>query len=201
MIICFEGIDGVGKGTQIEMLSRKIRCEKKKYPDREGIYGELFNNILKGKAGFELSGESLFPMFLMDMLKDVQLFEKFKGDSERHLVVDRYAHSTLAYQCAQGFNYDNGKKIIEGFGLVKPDIVLVLDADPALCIGRLRGGREVFERTYFLSKVRSNYLQMYKEGFFSKKVHLINGAEEKEKVHESIMKALGRIVGGPIIKC
>ncbi len=192
MIIGVEGIDGAGKGTQIELLARALKAEVKRFPDRDGVYGQLFVNILKKKVNFEMSGESMFPMFLMDMLKDMGAFEKCKSHKEKHLIVDRYVHTTLAYQGAQGFDYEKGKKIIEGFGMVKPDVVIIIDITPEEGMKRLRGGQELFEKAYFLKKVRENYTRIFKDRFFAGQMHWIDGAHTPEAVHESIM---GKIKG------
>ncbi|MEM0437769.1 MAG: dTMP kinase [Candidatus Micrarchaeia archaeon] len=191
MIIVFEGIDGCGKGTQIELLRQKINCARKNYPDREGVFGGIFNNVLKGRAGFVLEGPQLFPMFLMDMVKDNKILEKFKGNPDEHIVLDRYCHSTLAYQCAQGFDYELGKKIIEGFGVIKPDFVIIIDVPAEVGIKRLGGGeKEIFEKEEFLEKVRANYLTISAEAFFAEKMVTVSGEGTVDEVAKRIEMVL-----------
>ncbi len=191
MLIVFEGIDGGGKGTQIDLLCKRLECRKQTYPDRVGIFGEIFNKVLKGKMGVEMSGAELFPMFLMDMLKDKRMFETYKGSKEKHIVVDRYCHSTLAYQSAQGADYERGRKIIEGFGLVRPDIVVLLDITPEESMRRIPQEREIFEREEFLTKVRENYMRIWKDGFFAERIVIIDGMGTVEEVSRRIQKETG----------
>lgn len=186
MIIVLEGIDGCGKGTQAGMLCDAIGCGRKRYPDRKGVFGGLFNRILKDGGGLGLTGESLFPMFLMDMYKDREMLAGFAGDRKRHIVVDRYAHSTLAYQSAQGFDYTKGKGIIERFGIAKPDLVMVLDLPAEESLKRIRPS-EIFEKKEFLGKVRENYLRVCEEGFFAGRIVRVDGGKGIDEVHDAIM--------------
>lgn len=190
MIIVFEGLDGSGKGTQIKMLQGKLKCPIQNYPDRTGIYGYLFDKILKKKINVELSGYELLPMFLMDMIKDKTKLEKYKGSERNHIILDRYAHSTLAYQSAQGIIYEKGKAMIEEFDLIEPDILFYLDVEPSVCISRIEGEKELFEKEEFLKKVRKNYKKIYDECFFADVVVSIDGQQEPEAVHSMILTIL-----------
>jgi len=190
MIIVFEGLDGSGKGTQIKMLRDKIKCPIQNYPDRTGIYGYLFQKILKKKINVELSGYELLPMFLMDMIKDKNKLEKYKGNETNHIILDRYAHSTLAYQSAQGIIYEKGKAMIEEFDLIEPDILFIIDVEPSVCISRIEGEKELFEKEEFLKKVRKNYKKIYDECFFADVVVSLDGNQEPENVHNMILAIL-----------
>ncbi|MCK9626817.1 MAG: dTMP kinase [Bacteroidales bacterium] len=190
MIIVFEGLDGSGKGTQIKMLKDKLKCSVQNYPDRTGIYGYLFEKILKKKINVDMSGYELLPMFLMDMIKDKSKLEKYKGSETNHIILDRYAHSTLAYQTAQGIIYEKGKAMIEEFELIEPDILFVLDVDPSVCISRIEGEKELFEKEEFLKKVRKNYIKIYEECFFADVVVSIDGQQDLETVHSTILAIL-----------
>ncbi len=186
MIIVFEGIDGCGKGTQIRELSKIMRFDAKNYPDRKGVYGELFNNILKDRAGFSVGAESLFAMFLMDMLKDAELLKQYKGNASKTLLIDRYAHSTLAYQCAQGVDYEKGKQMIRKFGLVEPDLVIIMHITPEESMNRIRREKEIFENEGFLSKVSENYARIFDEKFFAEKMYWVDGIKNVEEINREI---------------
>jgi dTMP kinase len=190
MIIVFEGLDGSGKGTQIKMLRDKLKCPIQNYPDRTGIYGYLFEKVLKKKINVELSGYELLPMFLMDMIKDKNKLEKYKGNESNHIILDRYAHSTLAYQSAQGIIYEKGKAMIEEFDLIEPDILFIIDVEPSVCISRIEGEKELFEKEEFLKKVRKNYKKIYDECFFADVIVNLDGNQEPENVHNMILAIL-----------
>ncbi|MGB9635447.1 MAG: dTMP kinase [Candidatus Micrarchaeia archaeon] len=189
MIVVFEGIDGCGKGTQIQLLSKIMKYERKNYPDRKGVFGELFNRVLKGSTGEFFDGETLFTMFLMDMLKDRNLLQKYKKDEKSVILLDRYAHSTLAYQSAQGVDYDRGKRIIEHFGLVKPDIVIILDITPEESMERIKG-EEIFENAEFLEKVRENYKRIYSDKFFAERMYWVSGIRYPDEINREIVDIL-----------
>lgn len=190
MIIVFEGLDGSGKGTQIKMLQEKFNCSVQRYPDRNGIYGYLFDRILKKKINVELSGYELFPMFLMDMIKDKHKLEKYKGNESNHIILDRYAQSTLAYQSAQGIIYEKGKAMIEEFDLIEPDIIFYLDVNPSICISRITEEKELFEKEDFLKKVKKNYAKIYDECFFADVIVSIDGQQEVDVIHNMILAVL-----------
>jgi len=190
MIIVFEGLDGSGKGTQVKLLQDKLKCLLLNYPDRNGIYGDLFNRILKKQINVELGGYELLPMFLMDMIKDKSKLEKYKGSETNHIILDRYAYSSLAYQSTQGVIYEKGKAMISEFNLIEPDILFILDVEPSVCISRIEGEKELFEREEFLKKVRKVYQMIYDECFFADVSIMIDGSQDPETVHSMILAIL-----------
>ncbi len=189
MLIVLEGIDGSGKDTQARYLSKSINAIIKSYPDRNGLFGDLFNRVLGGKV--HISGDFLFPMFLMDMYKDRQLLREYKSSPSKHLILVRYFYSTLAYQGAQGFDYDEGKRVIDAFDLVDPDYVFILDVLPKIALERShRSTREIFEKVEFLEKVRSNYRRIYEDKFRSSKFYWIDTTYPKQEIANHILSLL-----------
>ena len=105
-LIVFEGIDGSGKSTQIELYfnylkSKKIPARLISFPRYDQFYGSLSGRILRG----ELNGNQLSPYlfslpFAADrlMAKD-QINNWLKAGST--VLVDRYVWSSVAHQGAK----------------------------------------------------------------------------------------------------
>lgn len=166
MLIVFEGIDGSGKETQVDALvghfkSQRMQFIVKKYPT--GRAKEAREHLLGEK---ELSSEDLFVHFLKDIRADQ--FEIQDAVSKgKFAVLDRYVFSTLAYQ-GVALGYERGKEAILQMGFLTPDLVILLDVEPAEGMKRKANMKTLdrFEKDeQFLGKVRENYLRMERERF------------------------------------
>jgi dTMP kinase len=94
------------------------------------------------------------------------------------VVSERYYHSTIAYQSAQGVDR-NWLLELNRFAR-KPDLAFFIDVDHALGASRTKTG-EIFENERFLSKVRKNYLM------FEDMVR-VDGSAGVDKVFEGVKK-------------
>jgi dTMP kinase len=102
--IVIEGIDGSGKRTQIEMLSRalaekKIATRQIGFPNYDGFFGKLVGQFLNGEFGALDAVDPRFSalLFAGDRL---QAAPGIRRDLEggRILLADRYVASNLAHQ-------------------------------------------------------------------------------------------------------
>ena len=76
-------------------------------------------------------------------------------ENDTFVVSERYYHSTIAYQEAQGVDR---KWLIEiNKFAVKPDMTIFLDIGPETGVKRTKT-EEIFENTEFLEKVRDNFV-------------------------------------------
>lgn len=141
MFIIFEGLDGCGKTTQIELLKEKLK--------QEGIHNiEIFR-----EPGSTKISEKIRDILLNDKISDIQklfLFlsarnavveQKIRPALENGDIVlcDRYTPSTLAYQ---GY----GKKVADielihkmnnlACENIHPDFVIFIDISPEECLKR-----------------------------------------------------------------
>jgi len=80
------------------------------------------------------------------------------------VVCDRYADSTLAYQChGRGLPVEPVREVLEfATGGIWPDVTILLDLDPAIGMARKRGGAQQPDRIEredggFHSRVRAGY--------------------------------------------
>ncbi len=186
-LIVVEGGDGAGKTVQIDLLKEKLPgLVVYKYPTRRY---SILNDYLEKKASVD--PKSLFMLFLADIAEDQETIRKALEEG-RTVILDRYVFSTLAYE-VDGIDYGNGKKIIEGVGYLKPDIVLLLDIDPKTSQERKKAQKKLDryeEDAGYLGKVRANFLRLAEERFLTPNWHRIDASKDIQSVHSDIMKIL-----------
>jgi dTMP kinase len=163
--IVFEGVDGSGKSTQIELLSMKLRDHGIDHViEREpsdGAIGRFIRNYAEAGDRY-LQPESEALLFTADRFEHSKRIEQTLEQGVT-VVCDRYYHSTLAYQGAAGVPVA-WLKDLQKFAL-KPDLVLLLDVDPGRSLMRVSGRTlTVFENRNYLSRVRDLYLGFSREG-------------------------------------
>jgi dTMP kinase len=102
--IVIEGIDGSGKRTQIEMLSRaltekKIAVEQIGFPNYDGFFGKLVGQFLNGDFGGLDAVDPHFSalLFAGDRLQAAPRIRR-DLDAGQILLADRYVSSNLAHQ-------------------------------------------------------------------------------------------------------
>jgi dTMP kinase len=130
LFVVFEGADGCGKTTQLELLLSHIRRRDKynevlaaREPTRYAI--ELKERLSKDKDAFS-DGEKMAKFFVRDRKKHNRLLDSgLKYGC--HVLCDRYALSTLAYQSAQGVTLKNLMKWHEDAVLLTPDITFLIE--------------------------------------------------------------------------
>ncbi len=183
MLIVFEGIDGCGKDTQIEMLRKELDFEFMRYPTRN--FG-ILNDYLEKKV--KLSSKSLFHLFLADIANEQ---EKLKG-REKPVVLSRYVFSTIAYE-VDGISYEQGKRIVEDTAFLKPDLVIYLDISAEISQARKSKQKDLDryeEDKKYLSQVRANYLKLYEDKFLTTNWRLVDASKNIDAVHAEILNAL-----------
>jgi dTMP kinase len=125
-LIVFEGIDGSGKSTQVELLAHRLA--------RESIG---FRRLRE--PGGTVLGEKMRAILLDPATHACQ-----PALAARDVVLlDRFYHSTIAYQ-AYGLGLDITAvraAISLAVGSIKPDLVFWLDCDPAEAIRRRSAAR------------------------------------------------------------
>lgn len=141
-LIVFEGIDGVGKATQVDLLAKQLRKEGKtvrvfSIPRYETRVGKLIKKALHGAYGdFRHLDPHLssLPYFLDYALAKEEFLVALKKGV---VIFDRYVMSTFAYHAAKA---PKGKRAalvreleaiaFDEIGLPKPDHIFYLDVPP-----------------------------------------------------------------------
>ena len=106
--VVFEGIDGSSKGTQLKLSANYLFDLNKEYdvyitrePTRD--YKEIRNRMSRAKRTSE-DAQYYATAFFEDRANHVKKYIEPCLNNGTHVLCDRYKHSTLAYQHAQGID-------------------------------------------------------------------------------------------------
>ena len=185
MYIVFEGIDGAGKSTQIQLLKEWLeangfRVETLVEPTDSEV-GKFIREILQhpdsSSDRYQKILALLFAadrMLIMDKLEDESII----------IISDRSFISSLAYQ-------ENMEwvEVLNKYAK-RPDLVLLLDLDVKKSVART-SGKDTFENEKFLTDVKENYLCIV-ENYEHQIINANNGVN---KVSSDIKKAVVAYLG------
>jgi len=163
--IVFEGVDGSGKTTQIEMLrdffkGKGYKVNLTKEPT-EDLIGNLIWEYMKSKDR-SLAPETEALLFAADRLEHGKWIKETLKKGEI-VISDRYIHSSFAYQGAAGVELDWMRSLNRR--AFKPDLVILLDINPDSSLERVTNrDRTVFEENTYLKTVRELYLKFAGKG-------------------------------------
>ena len=196
-LITFEGIDGSGKTTQIDLLEAELK--------QQGIptlilrepggtrLSEKIRNILLDRNNMNLSSSAESLLFVAARAQ--LLTEKIQPALERNkfVICDRFADSTVAYQgYGRGLNVEYLEELNKfATGCIQPDITIILDVDPEKA--SLRMGNEVPDRMEstgieFFKRVQEGYYEITQR--YPQRCTIIDGSQAEHKVFESIMNEI-----------
>ncbi len=203
--ITFEGIEGCGKTTQIELLKGYLEKKGLKVlPVREPggtPIGERVRGILLNSEGDGMA--PLTELFLYEACR-AELVEKVIAPALKRgvfVICDRFSDSTVAYQ---GFGRGLKTDIVllnklASNGLT-PDVTFLLDLDPETGLKRamkrinsntgLKEDRFEKETLDFHKKVRQGFLKIAKDD--PKRVKVIDADREIPIIHNAICDIINK---------
>lgn len=173
--IVFEGGEGTGKTTQINLLIKKFK--KNHLPvllTREPggtncTIAEKIRKLLKAPEHKEFQPKCELFLFLASRAQHVEQIIKPSLQKGINVICDRFFGSTLAYQhYGRGlFKYEEIKNLNNfATGGLTPDLTILLDINPELGLrrkGNLTHDRLDNENLEFHQKVRAGYLNIAKK--------------------------------------
>ncbi len=140
-LIVFEGIDGTGKSTQLELLANRLKKEgldiiTTKEPT-DGVFGQkIRQSYLKRN---QTDKEEELRLFIDDRREHVWLVLKPALEKGQIILCDRYFLSTAAYQGAIGFNPQHIIK--QNSFAPNPDLAFIFQLRPEKSIKRIISSR------------------------------------------------------------
>ncbi len=190
--IVFEGVDGSGKSTQIELLDMKLRDQGIDHVlEREPSDGSIGRFIRQyAEAGDRyLQPETEALLFTADRFEHSKRIAQTL-DQGISVICDRYYHSTLAYQGAAGVPVA-WLKDLQKFTL-KPDLVILLDVDPGKSLMRVSGRTlTIFESRDYLSRVRDLYLDFSHDG----EMKIVDTSKPVDEVEAEVERLVEKLMG------
>jgi dTMP kinase len=150
-LIAFEGVEGAGKSTQVELLRQALekaghRVVTTREPGGTPLGEQVRSILLDPASALEARTEAL--LFAASRAQLVEQVIRPALERGEVVLCDRYLDSSLAYQgAARGLGVEAVAAInrFATAGLV-PDLVVLLRLDPAEGLARGRGGRDRIER-------------------------------------------------------
>ena len=198
LFITFEGADGCGKTTQIELLNEYLI--KKGYktlltrePGAKGL-GVKLREILLNYDG-EVSPNCESFLFLADRAQHIDCIIKPAIEEGKIILCDRHTDSTVAYQgYGRGLDLDRINKLndIATNGL-KPDLTIVFDIDVETSMQRVGKEKDRMESAgvEFFNKVRQGYLEIAKNE--PQRVKVISSSDTIDNIHKKVVELIEKL--------
>lgn len=200
--IVFEGIDGSGKSTQIQLLAQKLREKQIAYyttmEPTDSPIGCLIQQIMTGRIKTDNRvTAALFAADRLDHLLNEVNGLKEKIDNGTCVLSDRYYFSSYAYQCVD-MPMEQVIALNEpSSDILRPDINIFIDIDAHTAMERILKNRcqtELFEKKSRLEKTREGYMEAFERLKEREKVVVIDGTLTIEEIAGEVWKAVEAIV-------
>ena len=197
----FEGCEGSGKTTQVELLKehlaeRGFEVLVSREPGGTAIGARIREILLDpGQAGMEPLTEAL--LFAADRAQQVAQVILPAMREGRVVVGDRFVDSSLAYQgVARGLGLEAVARLNEwATGGLEPTLTFYLDmpVEEALARKSFEGHDRIEgEPAEFHRAVREAYLMLAK--LYSHRVVVVDARASREEIHTLVKRELGRFL-------
>ena len=200
LFISFEGTEGCGKSTQVELLVQRLRAlgyivRKHREPGGTPIGEEIRHTLKHSHQNHAMTAEA--ELLLMNASRAQLVREVIRPAlaAGEIVVCDRFYDSTTAYQgYGRELDLDKVKAVIEiAVGETKPDLTLLVHVPPEVSAERLRSRQEnlPFVRDR-IEEADRKFFERVAHGFSvvaatePQRVKLINGAQPIETVCAAI---------------
>jgi len=199
LFITFEGADGCGKSTQLDLLKNYLENKgfevvETREPGAKGL-GQEIRKLLLHYDGY-ISPKCEAFMFLADRAQHIDTIIKTAVEEGKIVLCDRHTDSTIAYQ-----GYGRGEDIEKlkylnnlATGGFNPDLTLVYDVDIETALERRGDDRDRMEQVGkdFQVKVQNGYKKIAE--FEPERVKIIDAKPDIETVFEQTKKTVEQLI-------
>ena len=205
MFITFEGIEGSGKTTQVELLTGSLEakgyeCIATREPGATRI-GRGIRDILLDSAHSNMLPLTELLLYEADRAQHVHDVIKPALAASKVVISDRFFDATTVYQgYARGCDLDLIERIHQGvLSGLRPDLTLILDLPVEMGLerawqrihsrtGNLPEDRFEKEALEFHEKVRLGYLTLAKNE--PDRFRVIDASADPQTAHKDVLKAI-----------
>jgi dTMP kinase len=175
LFITFEGIEGCGKTTQVNLLvnylkENNISCLKTLEPGGTDI-GQDIRKILLNSKNTHLAPLTELILYAADRAQHVNEVIKPALDQGKWVICDRYFDATVAYQ---GFGRGMDMELIESLNSqaaagVSPDLTILMDCPEEVGLKRAleRNKNQNLEDQGRFEKEKMEFHRMVRDGYLS----------------------------------
>ena len=201
LFISFEGIDGCGKSTQIDLLAEYLTKQKKRIVKTEepgGTQGSYeIRKILLRENNFHWSVETETLLFMAARNDHVEKVIKPAIEDNKIVICDRFIDSTMVYQGMRSVKAKNLSLMLFELIGINPDITFLIDMDPEIALNRALSratGEDRFENygIDFQHQLRKNFLDIAHN--HSERIKIIDGNQSPEHVATQIIENIKTLV-------
>ena len=192
MFVTFEGLDGSGKTTQVELLAAALEKDGRdvvvtREPGGTPLGEEVRHLVLHGREMSAWAEAALFTAARAELVEHVIRPALERGAD---VLCDRYLDSSLAYQgIARGLGVDTVLAFnLHAIGDVIPDLTFVLLLEPHAAAARYGGQRDRMEREddEFRERVDAAYRKLPE--LFPNRVVPVDGARPAEEIAAAVLE-------------
>jgi dTMP kinase len=194
-LITFEGIEGVGKSTQINLvldwLKNKGFSTKLLREPGSTNFGEKIRELLLSK---ESNISAYTELLLMFAARSEMIKEHLIDSKEDFILCDRYYHASIAYQgFGRKLSLDLINILIKGINCPTPDLTIIYDLD--VKTGFERKANDDIDRIEssginFFEDVRKGYKQLAKD---RSEVEILDASEPIELITQKTQDLVQRL--------
>ena len=204
LFISFEGVEGSGKTTQINMLHahllrKNVDVLATHEPGGTPI-GEEIRRILLNPSFKEMHPMTETILYAADRSQHFHEVIKPALDAGKVVICDRYIDSTLAYQgVARRVGMEGVQNLNEWItDNLYPDLTFLLEIPYRLGLKRVQERKAALDRMEgeaqsFHEQVQEAYKTLAK--FFPQRFKVLNGADKPENIHHNIMQEVSQLLG------
>ena len=196
MFISVEGIEGCGKSTLVNGLSRYLQEKKIEYiitkePGSTSI-GKILRSILLDKNQ-KIDPLTELIMMFSDRLDHLDKVIKPSLEKGKIVITDRYIDSTYAYQGAgRGISKTLIDNLVLKTEIMLPDRTILLDLDPEVGLKRASSRNELdrfeSENLEFHNRLRKSFLDA--AGDNPDRFITVDAEQEPDKILQSVINKL-----------
>lgn len=191
--ISIDGVDGCGKSTQIELLTKWFEQLGQPFiavRDPGGTrLGESLREILLQRIDIPLSMTSEMLLYMASRSQLVEELILPALEAGQHVISDRYLLANVVYQGSAG---GLDPEVIWQVGAIAtsnrlPDLTILLDIDPEIAYQRMHDDLDRMERRGldYMRKVREGFLNEGKR--LGQRLLVVDATDTVQEVHQRIV--------------